>query len=392
MKNRDLVVEQKNQILMELNEVVKEGDPEKFAKVFTKLCENIQDSILDEVRETQRAADANVLAARGTRPLTSEERNYYNKVIEAMRSSNPKQALEELDVVMPTTVIDAVFEDLKQEHPLLDVIDFQNTHGLIEWLLNDDEGQLATWGDLTDEIVKELTSGFKKINTALYKLSAFIPVAKAMLDLGPEWLDRYVRTILRMSINNGLEQGIISGTGNSEPIGMIRQVGQGVTVTDGEYPEKDAIAVTDFSPASYGKLLAILAKNAKGQSRNIARDGVILVVNTVDYFTKVMPATTVKNVNGRYVNGVLPHPTNIIQSVNLPEGKAVLGLRRRYFMGIGTEKSGKVLESDHYRFLEDERVYLTKLYGNGLPKDNNSFVVLDISELEPAAVEVRVVD
>lgn len=392
MKNRDLVVEQKNQILMELNEVVKEGDPEKFAKVFTKLCENIQDSILDEVRETQRAADANVLAARGTRPLTSEERNYYNKVIEAMRSSNPKQALEELDVVMPTTVIDTVFEDLKQEHPLLDVIDFQNTHGLIEWLLNDDEGQLATWGDLTDEIVKELTSGFKKINTALYKLSAFIPVAKAMLDLGPEWLDRYVRTILRMSINNGLEQGIISGTGNSEPIGMIRQVGQGVTVTDGEYPEKDAIAVTDFSPASYGKLLAILAKNAKGQSRNIARDGVILVVNTVDYFTKVMPATTVKNVNGRYVNGVLPHPTNIIQSVNLPEGKAVLGLRRRYFMGIGTEKSGKVLESDHYRFLEDERVYLTKLYGNGLPKDNNSFVVLDISELEPAAVEVRVVD
>ena len=40
--------------------------------------------------------------------------------------------------------------------------------------------------------------------------------------------------------------------------------------------------------------------------------------------------------------------------------------------------------------LEDERVYLTKLYGHGEPVDNNAFLVLDISKLKPAVLKVEV--
>ena len=59
-------------------------------------------------------------------------------------------------------------------------------------------------------------------------------------------------------------------------------------------------------------------------------------------------------------------------------------------MGIGTAKSGKIEYSDQCRFLEDERVYLTKLYGHGEPVDNNAFLVLDISKLKPAILKVEV--
>ena len=59
-------------------------------------------------------------------------------------------------------------------------------------------------------------------------------------------------------------------------------------------------------------------------------------------------------------------------------------------MGIGTAKSGKIEYSDQYRFLEDERVYLTKLYGHGEPLDNNAFQVLDITNLKPAILKVEV--
>ena len=52
---------------------------------------------------------------------------------------------------------------------------------------------------------------FDRLDLEQTKLSAFLPVCKAMLDLGPEWLDRYVRTILAEAIANGLEEGIISG-------------------------------------------------------------------------------------------------------------------------------------------------------------------------------------
>ena len=40
------------------------------------------------------------------------------------------------------------------------------------------------------------------------------------------------------------------------------------------------------------------------------------------------------------------------------------------------------------RFLKRERVYAAFLYGNGRPKDNSSFLLLDINELQPAAYTV----
>ena len=73
-----------------------------------------------------------------------------------------------------------------------------------------------------------------------------------------------------------------------------------------------------------------------------------------------------------------------IASPAVPQGKALIGLGKRYFAAVGTEKKGKIEHSDHYRFLEDERVYLIKAYANGEPKDNTSFLLLDIENLQPA--------
>lgn len=389
MRNKDAIAMEKAKILEKMNKAIAENDTDVFAAAFEELSMNIQENIMAEVDLVRQQNDTAVLASRGTRQLTSEEKNYYEKVIDAMRSANPKQALTELDVVMPKTTIDAVFEDLTLEHPLLNAIQFQNTSGLIEMIVNTHGVQLATWSTLCAEITKELTSGFKKVNMSLDKLSAFLPVCKAMLDLGPAWLDRYVRDILQEALYNGLEAGIIAGTGKNQPIGMMKQVGEGVTVTDGVYPDKAAVKVTSFDPVAYGALLAQMAKTPKGNPRKV--EGVILVVNPVDYFTKIMPGTTIMTPSGTYVNNVLPYPTTVIQSTQVPQGKAVIGLAKRYFMGVGTAKSGKIEYSDEYHFLEDERIYLVKLYGHGEPLDNNAFMVLDISALEPAILKVKTV-
>lgn len=388
MKNKDVLAQEKAQILQKMNDAILKNDGDAFAAAFEELSLNIQENILSEVEAQQQATDAMILAGRGVRQLTSEETKYFQAVIEAMKSSNPKQALTDLEVVMPKTVIDRVFEDLVAQHPLLDAINFQNTSGLIEMYLNTDETQLASWGALTGEITKELTSGFKMVNMSFKKLSAFIPVCKAMLDLGPAWLDRYVRDILTEAIYTGLEQGIIAGTGKDQPIGMMKQVGDEVETTGGVYPDKEAVEVTSLDPVTYGELLATLATSPKGKSRMV--QNVILVVNPVDYFKKIMPGTTIMTPSGTYTNNVLPFPTTVIQSIQVPANKAVLGLGRKYFMGIGTAKSGKIEYSDQYHFLEDERIYLTKLYGHGEPLDNNAFLVLDITNLKPAILKVEV--
>lgn len=334
-----------------------------------------------EARGLMNQYDTTVLAARGTRQLTSEENKYYDGLIQAMRSANPKQAIADYEPVLPKTVVDAVFDDLVQEHPLLEAINFQNTNGMIEFIVNTNSKQLSSWGVLTAEITKELTSGFKKINMTMDKLSAFIPVAKSMLDLGPAWLDRYVRAILGEALAFGLEEAIVNGTGKNMFIGMNRQVGTGVTVTDGVYPVKNTVKLTSFRPEVYGAFLAQLATDDNGNARAVTE--VLFICNPTDYLTKVMPATTMLKPDGTYAGNVTPIPTRIIQSVQVPSGKAIIGLGKRYFAALGTAKSGKIEYDDSYHFLEDERMYLVKLYGHGEPLDNKAFVYADISELSP---------
>ena len=171
---------------------------------------------------------------------------------------------------------------------------------------------------------------------------------------------------------------------------MTRQVGAGVTVTDGVYPRKAKIAVNDLSVATLGRLLSMLAVDANGKPRQV-RD-LILVVNPQDYFQRVMPATTVMAPDGTYRNNVLPYPIEIIQSAAVTQGEAVLGIGYRYLGLIGSERDGRIEYSDHYQFLQDNRVYLIKGYANGMPLDNNAFLFLDISGLQALTYKVVMVD
>ena len=373
-------------------EAAKGDDDIKLSDAFVTFAGAIEQEVMQEAEQLRDEHDVTVLASRGVRQLTSDENKYYQSLIGAMKSGNPRQAIQDLDVVMPETIINDVFDDLEQNHPLLNTIDFQFGRGVTTWLMNANEQQLATWSPLCAEIVKELTSGFKSINVSQNKLSAFLPVCKAMLDLGPIWLDRYVRAVLRGALALGLEDGIVNGKGQtqtlSEPIGMRKNLAGAVNPTTG-YPDKTKVVVTSLDPVAYGALLAPMSKTENGNPRVVS--SVVLIVNPTDYLTKIMPATTLMTPQGNYVNGVLPFPTTIIQSVVVAEGEAVIGIGNRYLFISGSGPEGIIAYSDDYRFLEDERVYLTKLYGHGQAKDNNAFQLLDVSGLEPIFQRVQVV-
>ena len=392
MRNND-TIRSREELRAAIQQAVRDNDTEAFSTAFDemqqRLALDIREEYTEQMNQMRQEFDANVLASRGVRQLTSEERNYYQKLGEAMRAKNPKQALENMDVAMPETVIDSVFEDLRTNHPLLSLIDFIPTNGAIELLMNTNGYQEAAWGELCDEIVKELTSGFKAVNTTLLKLSAFLPVCKAMLELGPTWLDRYVREILFEALANGLEAGIIDGDGNGKPIGMTRDVSEGVSVVGGAYPQKAAVSIDQLTPEKFGPLVGQLAVSEKGNARTVSN--LVMIVNPVDYWSKVMPATTLQAPDGTYRNNVLPYPGTIIQSPSVPEDKAVLGMAKRYFAAAGTSKDGRIEFSDHAKFLEDKRIYIIKTYANGMPKDNNSFLLLDISALKPAMWQVQTV-
>ena len=383
--------ENKDKILENMIDSMKNQNVDDFKIALNQLFEINQKEVLEKYEELKNETDTQILASRGVRVLTSQEKKYYEQVAKAMKSSNPKQALTDMDVIMPETIIDAVFEELQTSHELLQFINFQNTKGMIKWLTNKNGYQKAVWGKLCDEIKEELASGWKEVDMTLLKLSAFIPVCKAMLELGPEWLDSYVRQVLYDALANGLEDGIINNLKtDTGPIGMIADLSKG-NASDSviTYTVKEAKAITKFDPVTLGGLIGGLAVDENKKPRQIRE--VVLIVNPTDYFTKVFPATTVIGADGTYRTDVFPYPIKVIKSPAVASGKAVLGLAYRYFMGIGmSSKDGQITYSDECQFLEDNRVYAIKLYANGMPMDNNAFVYLDISNLEALSVHVVV--
>ena len=387
MKNLDVIKQRRDEFKTKLGEAIAANNPDQLAEAFDAFAESMQEIVVNEARGIATAQDVSILAQRGVRQLTETERNFYEQVISAMRSGNPKQALSTMTDTFPKTTIDSIFDDLQHNHPLLDAISFQNTTLVTEWLINQHEAQLAQWGTLDAEIVKEISSSFGKVTMNIVKLTAFIPVSKSMLDLGAEWLDRYVRAILVEALALGLEEGLINGTGNNQPIGMSRQVGEGVTVVGGVYPQKALVPLNDLTPATYGAFIAThLATTDRGNPRVV--NEVLMVCNPKDYLRRIMPATTMLAPDGTYISNVFPFPTRVVQSVRVTEGEAIIGIANRYFAGAGMGKDGKIDYSDEYHFLEDERMYLIKLYANGMPMDNVSFVRANIANLSPLAYRV----
>lgn len=390
MKNKDLLKQENMELMQALSKALKEDDEEGMAEAFTQFASGVQERIMQEYGDLRQSRDAAVLASRGIRQLTSEEKEFYQAWIDASKSANPKQALVDIQKAMPETIIDSVIEDMREAHPLLSEIDFINCQGAIKMIVNADNIDLATWDALTTAISTELAGKIDVENMTLAKLSAFIPVPKDMLvhGLGPAWLDNYVRIILSEASAGGLEKGILKGTGKNQPIGMCKNLDG--AVTQGVYSDKTKVALTTLEPVEYCAVVAPLAKKpeAVGGYRTVPE--VMLVVNPVDYIKKVLPSSTVRATDGTYKNNIFPYPTKVVQSAILDEGEGIMGLAKKYFMGIGAGESGRIEYSDEYQFLEDNRVYITKMYGMGRPKDNNAFRYLDLSNLKPTPMKVEI--
>lgn len=378
-------------------EALKSGDETALQTALDGLTESVAAKVLADAAEIRESADAAVLAQRGYRQLTSAESKWYQKVTAALKSDAPKQAFatiigsENEEDLMPETIIEDVYRNLREHHPLLGAVNFQYVGYMTKWILNDHSVQKAVWGPINSEIVKEITSAFKTIDITQSKLSAYAVIENDMLDLGPTFLDGYIRICLEEALAAGLVYGLLDGTGKNEPIGLTRDIHEGVEVSSSTgYPRKTAEKVVDFTPVNYGALVAKMAKNEAGKPKSFSE--VALVCNLTDYLTKVMPASTVMATNGGYVNNVFPFPTKVYVDSALADGEAVLFLPDEYTMLMGGAKKGVIEVSEEYKFLEDQTTLKIKQHGTGRALDNTSALLLDISALEPAYLVVKNVE
>lgn len=389
MINLDILQQRRAEITQSLSDAIAKNDEAAVQQALDKLSGFYSEVITEQVNGTLEDVDRTIMAGRGIRQLTSAETKYYQAVIDAARSADPKQAIANIDIAFPQTIIDTVMEDVTTESPLLNAIDFQNTSTISRWIFNEQGVQKAVWGALGlakgSAGVSELVGNIGEIDMTHCKLYAYMTVSQDMLDAGPAWVDRYVRAILTEALQLGCEDGVVKGTGVNQPIGMIKK--NQVDSTTHVYQDQTATVLTEITPKSIGALLQEMAVTPTGRPRRV--DGLIFVCSPADYYAKVMPATTIQAPDGTYRNDVFPVPCQIIQSTALSTGEAVFGMGKKYLLGMGLPKNGKLEYDDSELFLEDIRAYKIKFLGNGRPKDFNSFKLLDISNLKEAVYSVK---
>lgn len=355
---------------------------ENIDVALSAFADNIQTQVLAEARTY--ADDKAVLANRSGMELTSEERKYFMAVIDA------GDGFSAVDQLVPATVINRVFDNLVADRPLLRAIDMVNVGLATEWIFSVGVNP-AFWGTLCSNIQELQDKGFRRVDINQMKLSAFMPVCKAFLELNsPEWLARYVVTVLTEAIQMALESAIVDGTGQNQPVGMRRSINN---VTSGVHNVTTAKEIAQLDPATSGEIMAALSKitieDGVVIERNLNPADVALVVNPQTYWKRIFPMYTTQTLNGAYVQN-LPLPFNLIQSTAVPEDELVIGVARDYFFGLGM--GTRITSSDEYHFVEDERIYLAKMYGNGQPKFDGAFQRYTLSDATTAPIDVNVVN
>lgn len=338
-----------------------------FSEMFTALQSDLAEQITTEARN--EVHDSQVLAARGQNVLTSAERKFYNEVIASGGFAE--------DTILPVTTQERVFEDLIAEHPLLDVIGLKDLGAVTRYIYSDATKAFA-WGALFGEIKGQVSAAFREETISQLKLTAFAVIPKDMLELGPEYVDRYVRNILVESYSVGMEYGLVNGRGPSqnEPIGLMKDVAENGAVTD-----KTASGTLTFAPSEYGEIVAgelhgvikALSVDAKEKSRKVLNK-VVMLVNPTDAIS-VQFRNTIQTSNGQWVTA-LPYNIQVVESEEIPTGKALFFVQGSYLAAIAG--GYKINKFDETLAIEDARLYTMKQFANGRPKDNKTALLYDL--------------
>lgn len=374
MKNLDLMKQSLETQRAGLFAAMQGGTEEEREVAFNNFAEGIQSSVAQQARDMVAEIgvgynDEQILVERGiVKPLTSKEMKYFNAAVE-------KNSFENIDEVFPTTIVEDIFNNLTEEHPLLSRIDAKTTNALMKYIYADPTVKLAYWGAIPADIKQILINGFKTIGLESYKLSGFLAVPKGFFKLGPLWMATYVITLLKEIMSATLEIAVISGTGKLEPIGMIKKLSGAV---DSVYPNKDEIELKDLEPISLAGIRAALAKAKTDNGR------VSVLVNPMTYWSKLFTALAQRDRDNNWHLISLPTGEEIVQSHAVPEDKLVFGVLKNYLLAV----SGQ-MEMNKYEetlAIEDMDLFIAKFHGNGVAKNANAFFVADITEMPSAAI------
>ena len=346
----------------------------------TAIAEDAGKQVRAEYDELKNVTDNRVLEARGITTLTAEETKFYN---EAVKSGGFNS-----DVTWPETILERVFENLQKDHPILSIINFTPTVGRVKVIRARRTG-VAVFGPLHKDLEGQLDSKFGASEFVQLALTAFFLVSNDTLDLGPRWIDRFINLSLTEAVRDIWAEKIIAGTGNNEPIGLLKDLDAAVTL--GVYKDKATAGTLTFGKdkivtevadvmKKLSKFTYKVDKADKGEVKYRSVAGkVFLIVNPVNYWD-IVSRITFANLNNIY-GSAMPFidVKNIIESVDVPENKLIAFVEGEY--DATQSRAEKVSVYKETFAMKRATLYAVDMLGNGYPTNNEAAQVykLDFS-------------
>lgn len=346
----------------------------------TAIAEDAGKQVRMEYEELKNVTDNQILQARGIPVLTADETRFYNEVAKAGGFDEK--------LTWPETIFERIFEDLQKEHPILRLVSFTPTVGLTKTIRSRRKG-VAVFGPLHKDVEGQLDAEFGVEETNQIALTAFFLISNDTLQLGARWINRYVRLCLTEAVKDVWAEKIITGNGNNEPIGLLKDLEGAVTL--GVYPDKasagtltfkdSATMVKEFSGlmkkmSQYQHSIGAGDENATDETRIV--DGKIyLIINPVNYYD-IVARLTIQNQSGVYVTNMpFISPDHIIQSVDVPKNKSISFIENGY--DASQSQPEKVYEYNQTFAMKRATLYAIDMLGNGKPVDNYAAQVWDIA-------------
>lgn len=346
----------------------------------TAIAEDAGKQVRAEYDELKNVTDNRVLEARGITTLTAEETKFYNEAV--------KTGGFDSEVVWPETILERVFENLQKDHPILSIVNFTPTVGRVKVIRARRTG-VAVFGPLHKDLEGQLDSKFGASEFVQLALTAFFLVSNDTLDLGPRWIDRFINLSLTEAVRDIWAEKIIAGTGNDEPIGLLKDLDGSVTL--GVYPDKATAGTLTFGKdkivtevaavmKKLSKFTYKVDKKDKGEVKYRSVAGkVFLIVNPVNYWD-IVSRITFANLNNIY-GSAMPFidVKNIIESVDVPENKLIAFVEGEY--DATQSRAEKVSVYKETFAMKRATLYAVDMLGNGYPTNNEAAQVyaLDFS-------------
>ncbi|PEA23094.1 phage major capsid protein [Bacillus cereus] len=349
-----------------------ESTEQEQSTAFENFFDAMQTDVINTVRNqvNDEMLDRSILQQRGQNVLTAAETKFFNAVVQEGGFKDGS--------ILPVTTQERVFENLVKEHPLLDALGLQDLGAVTKFIYSDATKAYA-WGELFGEIKGQVNAAFRSEQIGQLKLTAFAAIPNDMLDLGPEWVERYVRTLLVETYSVGLEFGFVNGGGAvaHQPVGLMKDVNP----STGAVTNKTSSGTLTFAPSEFGEVVAgelyevvkALSTDAKGKSRKVLNK-IVMAVNPVDAIG-VQARNTIQTATGQWVMA-LPYNIQTVESEEVPVGKALFFVKDQYLAAIAG--GYKLKKFDQTLAIEDATLYTIKQFANGKPKDNKAALVYDL--------------